>query len=123
MHNEILLLIINLKNAANAESFKAWAISPFNYQGSYKIYYTDVSYSKTGSGRAIVFGDKMYKFMLPNNISNKSADLIANQQALKIVWYESNENYIILTDSKDAIASIKSVYNSDGIVLDRKITR
>lgn len=71
----------------------------------------------------MVFGDKTYKFRSPNNVSNKSADLIAIQQVFKIVLYGSNENYIILTDSKDAITSIKNVYSSDGIVLDWKITR
>lgn len=94
---------------------------PFNYQGPYKIYRCLIF--QDGMGRTIVFGDKIYKFRLPNDISNKSEDIIAIQQAFKIVWYGSNENYIVLADSKDAITSIKNVYSSDGIVLDWKITR
>ncbi|XP_078051398.1 uncharacterized protein LOC144477544 [Augochlora pura] len=111
-------LEIHNKKDTNPQHFKTLTLEFLNKFPQYTQIFTDGSVSKAGSGYATVSEGIINKEKLPQNTSILTAETIAIQQAFKIAANCSNEHYIILSDSKNAILSVTDKTRTDDLTLD-----
>ena len=80
------------------------------HKGQVKIF-TDGSKSEIGVGCAVVRGGEVYEAKLPDSSSIYTAELTAIVQALEVVHNSSKNNFVIYSDSKSALESLKQLYS------------
>ena len=102
---------LSKKQNYTPDSYKQSALEHIHSKGPHKAIYTDGSKSSEGVGCAAVSSDKVSQKSLPTIATVFTAELIAiilavNQ--IKLSNDKLNTKYVIYSDSKSAVQSLKS---------------
>jgi hypothetical protein len=104
------------KSRFNTEGYRPITLLIEHLNDFHEIY-TDASKNDEGVGIAIVKNNLQTSFKLPPTCSIYTAEAVAILMAVKFVYKNENQKYIILKDSLSSLISIKNKFNPSDIAI------